>query len=218
VPGGEFREITKDTNYYEGVSLSADGKMITTVQTQFTRTVFLVAVSGTTKKQLTPRLQTEQDYRYWGFAGAGELYAAGPGKIIRMTLDGKFVADVLTDSEGYFAYPAACGRPLTGAEIKEPRYLVFNRFERRANTNEVSVWRVAADGSDLLQLSSGKFDALPACSPDGKLVYYADIVSGQMKQVPVEGGTAEGVLGSVCLLYTSPSPRDLSTSRMPSSA
>ena len=28
----------------------------------------------------------------------------------------------------------------------------------------------------------------------------------------------EGVLGVTCLLYTSPSPRDLSTSRMPSSA
>ena len=30
--------------------------------------------------------------------------------------------------------------------------------------------------------------------------------------------TAEGALTEVCLLYTSPSPRDLSTSRMPSSA
>ena len=28
----------------------------------------------------------------------------------------------------------------------------------------------------------------------------------------------EGALGESCLLYTSPSPRDLSTSRMPSSA
>ena len=28
----------------------------------------------------------------------------------------------------------------------------------------------------------------------------------------------DGVMGDVCLLYTSPSPRDLSTSRMPSSA
>ena len=28
----------------------------------------------------------------------------------------------------------------------------------------------------------------------------------------------DGTLGRICLLYTSPSPRDLSTSRMPSSA
>ena len=35
-----------------------------------------------------------------------------------------------------------------------------------------------------------------------------------MFNVPLPGGTT----GHACLLYTSPSPRDLSTSRMPSSA
>jgi eukaryotic-like serine/threonine-protein kinase len=47
-----------------------------------------------------------------------------------------------------------------------------------------------------LQLSSGTFDAMPVCSPDGKLVYYADFVSRQMKQVPAEGGRAEVVPNS----------------------
>ena len=34
----------------------------------------------------------------------------------------------------------------------------------------------------------------------------------------VEGEVPSALNGSFCLLYTSPSPRDLSTSRMPSSA
>ena len=34
----------------------------------------------------------------------------------------------------------------------------------------------------------------------------------------IRAGTATEVHATVCLLYTSPSPRDLSTSRMPSSA
>ena len=33
-----------------------------------------------------------------------------------------------------------------------------------------------------------------------------------------ESVTEHGTVGNICLLYTSPSPRDLSTSRMPSSA
>ena len=33
-----------------------------------------------------------------------------------------------------------------------------------------------------------------------------------------ENGAGKSTLMSICLLYTSPSPRDLSTSRMPSSA
>ena len=37
------------------------------------------------------------------------------------------------------------------------------------------------------------------------------------RMVEYEGGGMDGPI-EVCLLYTSPSPRDLSTSRMPSSA
>ena len=36
--------------------------------------------------------------------------------------------------------------------------------------------------------------------------------------IPKTGGSGIRALGRNCLLYTSPSPRDLSTSRMPSSA
>jgi eukaryotic-like serine/threonine-protein kinase len=195
VQSGEFREITKDTNYYEGLSLSADGKMIATVQTIVKRAVSMLPASGTKKKQLAPLFQTENDYRYLVFAGAGELYVAAPGKIIRLTLDGKYVADVLTDPEGYFAYPTACDRPLTSEGIK--RHLVFNWFGRHASPNAVTLWRITADGSNPLQLSSGNFDTFPACSPDGKLVYYSDEQSGQLKQLSVEGGTAGIVPGGV---------------------
>ena len=40
---------------------------------------------------------------------------------------------------------------------------------------------------------------------------------GQGKEIPVQE-VYRGISHEICLLYTSPSPRDLSTSRMPSSA
>jgi DNA-binding winged helix-turn-helix (wHTH) protein/Tol biopolymer transport system component len=196
VPDGKFREITKDTNYYQGLSLSANGKTIATVRVRPIRTVFVVDASGNMKRQLVPLFQNEQDYRYWGLAGAGELYVAGPRKISRLTLDGNYVGDVLVDPQGYFAYPWACSGAATEVGTKEHRYLVFNRFARQANKIAVTVWRIGADGSNPLQLSSGMFDAMPVCSSDGKLVYYADFVSRQMKRVPAEGGTAEVVPNS----------------------
>ena len=43
-----------------------------------------------------------------------------------------------------------------------------------------------------------------------------EVMPGQMKKVLVNEN--EVVVINICLLYTYPSPRDLSTSRMPSSA
>ena len=54
----------------------------------------------------------------------------------------------------------------------------------------------------------------------GNLVKDQTIIKNQKMQNELEqkgyGETTTGIYG--CLLYTSPSPRDLSTSRMPSSA
>ena len=41
---------------------------------------------------------------------------------------------------------------------------------------------------------------------------------GAPRLIPVASAHIDGALYHGCLLYTSPSPRDLSTSRMPSSA
>ena len=72
-------------------------------------------------------------------------------------------------------------------------------------------WRrlgaAAAFGSALL--------AMAACSGDGGRESATPAIPG----VDLEGKVLRiGALNDDCLLYTSPSPRDLSTSRMPSSA
>ena len=45
-----------------------------------------------------------------------------------------------------------------------------------------------------------------------------DEVKDALAKLSIAGMTVTEVRGHGCLLYTSPSPRDLSTSRMPSSA
>jgi Tol biopolymer transport system component len=87
LPGGEFREITRDTNYYVGLSLSADGKTITTVQSKAFRSFFSVPVVEAAKKQPVQLSQTDKEYRYWASGSGGEIYVTGPGKLRRVKLD-----------------------------------------------------------------------------------------------------------------------------------
>jgi Tol biopolymer transport system component len=47
-------------------------------------------------------------------------------------------------------------------------------------------------GGNLKQLSDGKYDRFPLCSPDGKWVYYTDWDNaGKLTRVPLDGGKAE---------------------------
>ena len=49
-----------------------------------------------------------------------------------------------------------------------------------------------------------------------KIIARIETYEGNLSKVETTPGRM--ILGNICLLYTSPSPRDLSTSRMPSSA
>ena len=53
---------------------------------------------------------------------------------------------------------------------------------------------------------------------EGKLERASVVLDSLGLTAPIDNGTNDLIISGCCLLYTSPSPRDLSTSRMPSSA
>ena len=61
-------------------------------------------------------------------------------------------------------------------------------------------------------------DYLRAASYAPTLISHGDQVLPYVRQTPPDLILLDLMLPGICLLYTSPSPRDLSTSRMPSSA
>ena len=69
-----------------------------------------------------------------------------------------------------------------------------------------------------LNLKKGELRAVIGPNGAGKTTFL-DVITGKVK--PTKGEVifkGKSLVGRNCLLYTSPSPRDLSTSRMPSSA
>jgi len=50
-----------------------------------------------------------------------------------------------------------------------------------------TIWRMDVGGGNLKQLSDGKYDRFPLCSPDGKWVYYTDWDNaGKLTRVPLD--------------------------------
>jgi Tol biopolymer transport system component len=60
----------------------------------------------------------------------------------------------------------------------------------RLSKAQYNIWQAEADGGNARKLTSGKFDYLPACSPDAKTVLYAD-ADGKLAKVPLEGGASQ---------------------------
>jgi Tol biopolymer transport system component len=66
-----------------------------------------------------------------------------------------------------------------------------------SGSNGARIWRLNADGSSATQLTNGKVDINPVCSPDGRWVYYQDPAADRILRVSIQGGKPEIVPGTV---------------------
>jgi Tol biopolymer transport system component len=185
-PGGKLRAVTKDTNNYQTLSVSSDGKMLAAVQQKITRTMYFLPAAGFSGTPPGPAAAQNKNAFVFGWANSGDLYFDSGGDIVRMSADGSNKTTLLSDPASQITRPIGCNGG---------RNIVFT-WAGHAGINKANIWRVGADGSDPKKLSDGSFDAAPLCSPDGKWVYYQDFNADQILRVPIDGGKPEVVPGA----------------------
>ncbi len=185
-PAGQFRPITRDTNGYQTVTLSADGKTLATVQQRATQTFYLLPAAGFTGNPPNPAAVQIKDSIFFDWAGNGILYFDDVDSLVRISADGAHKAILLSDPAAQIIQPRSC---------QDGRYIVFTWASHLAS-NQAGIWRVNADGSDAKQLTDGTQDVAPQCSPDGRWVLYEDVQDLQLKRVSIDGGTPEIVPGT----------------------
>ena len=192
LPSAKIHSITSDTNSYRGLSVSADNKTIASVLYKNNQTLFLLPSTGNRSNPPSPSLPQERDFFQSGWSATGELYLAEPGKLVRISADGRnrvvFLNQIAFTPEG-------CGKNGFGTETQHPIVFVS---PRRSPTGAVGgrIWRVDADGTNLKELSDGKDDWIPVCSPDGKWVYYRNGQTQQFNRVSIDGGKPEVIPGA----------------------
>jgi serine/threonine protein kinase len=182
---GTPRPITRDTNRYATLTLSADGKSASTVQVKTARSLALLNVGDVSKPDVAPKVLPVVDARMVQWTPDGKLLVASADKITRMDPDGQNATVLVSDANAGIISFSPCG----------DRYLLVSWAGHGASST-VLIWRTNADGAAPKQLSSQYFETNPVCSPDGKWVYFLDRPVLHLMRVSIDGGKPEIVPGS----------------------
>src|SRR5580700_9467128 len=185
-PAGHFRPITRDTNNYQTLTLSADGKTLATVQQKTTQTFYSLPAPGFTGNAPNPAPAQIKESLFFGWAGNGNFYFDDVDSLLRISADGGDKAQLLSDPAAQIIQPTSC---------QNGRYIVFI-WAGHSGSNKAGLWRVNADGSNPKQLTDGSQDIAPHCSPDGRWVFYEDMQTLQLNRVSIAGGAPEIVPGT----------------------
>ena len=185
-PAGQIRTITRDTNNYQTVTVSADGRTLATVQQKATQTFYLLPAAGFTANPPNPAPVQVKDAMFFDWAGNSTLYFDDVDSLVRMSAYGGDKAVLLSDPGAQIIQPRSC---------QDGRYIVFTWAGHTAS-NKAGIWRVNADGSNPKQLTDGLQDLASKCTPDGRWVLYKDSQNLRQNRVSIDGGASEIVPGT----------------------
>jgi eukaryotic-like serine/threonine-protein kinase len=189
--GGQMQPVTRDTNTYDTLTMSADGKTAATVQVRTTNSLTLIPLAGSPANAPVPPLAQAQnvqaqDVQSVAWTADGKLLVSDGQSLRTMNPDGGQQSTILNDPNSWITDMARCG----------DRYIIL-AWSFHGGTNQVHLWRANADGSNLKQLTNGAFDRYPVCSPDGKWAYYYSSAGPHFSmRAPLEGGESEPVPAS----------------------
>ncbi len=193
LPGGQLsddrlsdaqvRPISHDTNTYSTVTLSADGKILATVQQKNVSNLFILPGIGSTSPTAPPLSMDGEKIDNFNWSSDGGLLTSDFARLVLTDINGKNPTVLTSDPSAGILGFAACGA----------QYIVFP-WAFHGGTNTFGIWRINADGSHPTQLTDGRDGS--TCSGKNPWVYLFRGVQ-QLWRVPLDGsGKAEEIPGS----------------------
>ncbi|MFZ0958697.1 MAG: protein kinase [Candidatus Sulfotelmatobacter sp.] len=179
-PEGKLSPVTRDTNNYSDLSLAANGQVLATVLSQGRWNLFVMPATsdGSGARKVGPAA----DFTNFTWTREGRLIDDNDNMLRWVNPE--------TGAKGAFATEmnSVNGDPW---ECSDGRYILFLLSLNGGNGQ--NVWRADASGGNLKQLSNGKQDNYPICSPDSRWAYYMDGGTGHIMKVPIDGGAARQI-------------------------
>ena len=184
---GQLRPISRDTNSYATLSLSADGKTLATVQQKIVSNFYVLPGEGSTSSDIVPFGSGGEHIQFFNWTPDGGLLSSDLTQLMRRDANGQSPSQVVSDPAANILSLSACGQ-----------FIVFPWAFHDGNS--VGIWRVNADGSNPVKLADERFDTFPVCSAHSSWVYYWPGVKqlarvsldGSGKPEPIPGSSVEG--------------------------
>ena len=180
----QLRPISRDTSSYATLSLSADGKMLATVQQKVVSNFYILPGEGSTSADITPFGSDGEHIQFFNWTADGGLLTSDLTQLTHRDANGQNPSQVINDPAANILSLSPCGT----------RFIVFPWAFHDGNS--VGIWRINADGSNLIKLADERFDTFPVCAANSNWVYYWPGVK-QLSRVPLDGsGKPEPIPGS----------------------
>jgi len=188
-PSGDIQRVTDDFNKYDGVSVTADGTSLVTVQGRQDVNLY---VAPADEPMNLRRITEITGISYHGLAWTPDgriVYGSnfgGKRNIWMMEADGTHLQQLTNDS--FVNYDPVV--------TPDGRYIVYE-CER---TGRVNIWRMNLDGSNPIQLTNGDIELNPSITPDSQSVVYAGKKSeiSYLGKVPIDGGEVQEIVHKTC--------------------
>jgi eukaryotic-like serine/threonine-protein kinase len=171
-PKGEYSAITHDTNSYSDLSIASSGHILATVQNE-PRWSLQVVPTGKSEEQIRSVSTSDAETNFSWTADS---------KLVSDQSNVLNLIDPITGNKTKVPGEHVSGAPWvcvsTGA-------IVFVKFQQGVQ----NIWKTDSAGMNLKQITNGKLDAAPVCSPDGRTIFFLN-ESGEHKleKVSIEGG------------------------------
>lgn len=184
-PSGEFHSVTNDVNSYSELALSGNGRTLATVLTNVDSSIAVYGPNGgepisTLPLRITPDAiawVTEDRLLYI-------LEGLSIGTIDRATASlQNFDTGDITPGD----FIASC----------PDGHILFTGFAKGGS--EPRLFRMKADGGEIVQLTSSGFTRAPSCSADSQKAYFSigSDVNVALWSIPVSGGTPKQLVPPV---------------------
>jgi eukaryotic-like serine/threonine-protein kinase len=182
-PDGKISPVTRDTNNYSDPSVAADGRSLATVMSEGHWNLYTMAAGASGSAQLH-QITSGAAVHSFSWMPDGQIIRPAEHWLSIVNPDTGSVTALPAPADAVGDAPSACA---------DGRYIVFTGIFGKGKP-VINVWRMDPNGGNLKQLSDGKIDQAPTCSPDGKWVYYLDAAGGShLMKVSIDGGKNEKV-------------------------